>query len=123
MTDPTMAALDAAVARYRAALLDDMSADYLQLYGGSPLHPANQRKYDRDVAGAHEMLAALIAAAEARGAAKATVRECVWVLGEDADGDPCFVTSCGDHLFSDFAWLTFCHHCGGRVRVEEVGDD
>jgi hypothetical protein len=59
--------------------------------------------------------AALIAAAEARGAAKERERECVWRYDEnghllDCDGDGVRNLVRGD----------YCSACGGRVRVEEA---
>jgi hypothetical protein len=58
---------------------------------------------------------ALIAAAEARGAARERGRECVWRYGSSYMA----TTGCGvKAAIADRR----CQECGGRVRVEGVGD-
>jgi Tfp pilus assembly protein FimT len=60
-------------------------------------------------------LNALIAAAEARGAARERGRECVWRYGNSYMA----TTECGvKAAIADRR----CHECGGRVRVEEAPD-
>jgi hypothetical protein len=119
VTDPTMAALDAAVKEAREVLLDETRDKCLQLYGGMPPHPISTRKYARDVAAAQEALAALIAAAEARGAARERGRECVW----EQDAQKQLWSKCNATLEIKLWDSPCCPSCGGRVRVEDVGDE
>jgi bacterioferritin-associated ferredoxin len=76
-SSPKMAELDAAVEAYREELCVESAADYLLQYGGvmrEKMTPMAQRNYDADVAGHRALVDALIAAAEARGAARERVR-------------------------------------------------
>jgi len=118
-TNPTLAELDAAVEAYREELCVESAADYLLQYGGvmrEKMTPMAQRNYDADVAGHRALVDALIAAAEARGAARERERECVWLKDAEQYDPSLWHTQCGNASGNPFA--DFCEFCGGRVRVE-----
>jgi hypothetical protein len=92
-TNPTLAELDAAVEE--------------------AVNEINYAVWTADAVAARVFSAALITAAEARGAAKERERKCVWRYDEnghllDCDGDGVRNLVRGD----------YCSACGGRVRVE-----
>jgi glycine/D-amino acid oxidase-like deaminating enzyme len=124
-TNPTLAELDAAVEAYREELCVESAADYLLQYGGvmrEKMTPMAQRNYDADVAGHRALVDALIAAAEARGAARE--RDCVLKRVDEDDGSWGWDTGCDWYLAgginpdSPIMAPKYCKHCGGRVRVE-----
>ncbi len=128
------------VVEARRALCDEAAADYAQLYGGNPLHPANQRRYDRDVAAHAEMVDALIAAARAAAALEAEAarleageRVCRWgewhTVIQRAESYEYWGrdTGCGGFVHIEHQSLRpdYCEHCGGRVVLgdEEASDE
>jgi hypothetical protein len=124
---PTLAELDAAVEAYREELCVESAADYLLQYGGvmrEKMTPMAQRNYDADVAGHRALVDALIAAAEARGAARVRERECSWHSNPEYS---LWEGECGAAWTFENGGLEenkvrYCPNCGGRVRVEDANE-